>query len=197
MRPHFLTAYGRIGAADAREQDAQVIVYLGGSSYGGPRIADIHLLFDGNGGRNALDDIYVRFHHPAQELPGIGRQALCETALTLGKKCIKRQRTLSAAAHAGNHDQTVPGNLHRDVLQVVDAGIPYDDVSFGGHGLYFLQLFRRDIACGHRDDAVDADQQTTVFPDALDIAFHSLERSFLHTYLVSPPVTGKIIVGEE
>ena len=116
LRLHLFSAHGRIGAADAREKDAQVVIDFRGGRHRRARVLDVHFLLDGDGRRDALDAVHVRLGHAAQELAGIGGEAFGETALSLGKERVERQGALSAAAHAGHDDETVTGNLHRNLL---------------------------------------------------------------------------------
>ena len=99
MGLHLFPAYRRVGTADAGEQNAQVVVDFRGGGNGGTRVADIHLLLNGNSRWNAFDGIYVRFYHAPQELPGIGGKALRKTALAFRKEGVKSQGAFSAAAH--------------------------------------------------------------------------------------------------
>ena len=69
------------------------------------------------------------------KLPGIGGKTFRESALPFGEKGVEGQGTLAAAAHAGDNDQPVTGNFHRNVLEVVDACTADDDITFCGHDL--------------------------------------------------------------
>ena len=69
---YLFSAYGRIGTAYTRKQQAQEIVDLGGGSYGGTGVPDVDFLFNGYGRRDAFDGFHVGFGHTAQELAGIG-----------------------------------------------------------------------------------------------------------------------------
>ena len=133
MGLHLFPAHGRIGAADARKQQAQVIVDFRRGGDGGTGIPDIDLLLDGDGGRNALDHLHVGLGHPAQELPGVGGETLGETALPFGEERVERQGGFSAAGDARDHDEAVPRNLYRNVLEVVDFRPSDDDISFCRH----------------------------------------------------------------
>ena len=86
---------GGVGGADARPQKAHVVVNLGDRAHGGTRIATGRLLLDGNGRREALDGVHVRFLHHLQKLAGVGRKALHVAPLPLGIDCIEGQRTLA------------------------------------------------------------------------------------------------------
>ena len=133
MGLHLFSAHGGICPAHAGEEQPQVVVNLRGGGHGAAGIANVHLLLDGNGRRNAVDGLHVRLGHAAQELPGIGRETFCKAALPLRKKGIEGKGTLSAAGHAGNHHQLAAGNLHRNVPEVVHPGMPNHYVSFCRH----------------------------------------------------------------
>ena len=133
MGLHLFPTHGRIGAADAGEQQAQVVVDFRRRGHGGARIPDIDLLLDGDGGRNAFDHLHVGLGHPAQELPGVGGEALGKTALSLRKKGIEGQGGFSTAGDARDHDEAVPRDLYRNVLEVVDFRPSDDDISFCRH----------------------------------------------------------------
>src|SRR5690606_18826636 len=109
-------------AADAGEQQAQVVVDLGDGADGRARIVRGGLLFDRDGRAQALDVVHVRLLHHAEELPGIGRQRLDVAALALGVDGVEGQRGLAGAGQAGDDDQPVPGQVQVDVLEVVGAG---------------------------------------------------------------------------
>jgi len=77
------------------------------------------LLFDGNCRRQALDVLEFRLLHLADELPGIGAEALHVAPLPLGVDGVHRQRGLSRTARTAADGHPVAGNLHIQVLQVV------------------------------------------------------------------------------
>ena len=112
---------GRIGHADAREQQPQVIVNLGDRADGRARIARGGLLLDGNRGRQALDRIDIGLLHQFQELPRIGRQALDIAPLALGIDGVEGERGFARARKAGDHHQLVARNLDIDVLEIMFA----------------------------------------------------------------------------
>ena len=89
MGLYLFPAHGRIRAADTGEEQPQVIVDFRGGGHSAPGVADIHLLFDGDGRRNTVYGLYVRLGHPAQELPRIGGQAFRKAALSLRKERVK------------------------------------------------------------------------------------------------------------
>ena len=130
---HFQPADRGIGTADAGEEQPQEIVYFRRGGDGGAGIADIDLLLDGDGGRDALDHLHVGLGHPAEELPGIGGKALREAALAFREQRVERQGRLSAAGNARDYHEPVTRDLYRYVLQVVDLRSPYDDIPFCWH----------------------------------------------------------------
>ena len=128
-----VSADGGIGAADAGEQQAEVVVDLRGGGHSTAGVLDIHLLLYGDGRRDAVDGLHVGFGHASQELARIGGQAFGKAALPFGKQGVEGQGTFSAAGYSGNDNQTIAGNLHRNVLEVVHPGVPDYYVSFGWH----------------------------------------------------------------
>ena len=116
-----LTGLGIVGHADAGEEKTQVVVDLGDGADGGSGIARRALLVDRNRRRQALDEVDIGLVHLAQELPCVGRQRFHIAALALGVDGVEGQRTLSGARQPGDHDQSVPGKVQVNVLEVVLA----------------------------------------------------------------------------
>ena len=103
-------------------KQAQVFVYFRRSTYGRTWVAAVHLLFDGDGRRYALDVVTFRLAHASQKLTGVAAEAFYVATLPLGIEGIKRQRRLARATQSGDDNQLVAGYLHVNVLQVIDAG---------------------------------------------------------------------------
>ena len=129
--------------ADARVEQAQVVVDLGHRADGRARVARGGLLLDGNRRREPLDGIDVGLAHLFEELARVGAQRLHVAPLPLGIDRIESQRALAAAREPGNHHQLVARNLQVDVAQVVLARAaddhPVGDAALcfsrsGGHG---------------------------------------------------------------
>ena len=120
-----------VGLADPGEQQAQVVVDLGDRRHGGARVAAGRLLVDRDRRRQALDVVDVRLVHLAEELAGVGREALDVPALPLGVEGVEGQARLAAARQAGDDDEVVPRDLDGDVPQVVLPG-PDDTDDVGG-----------------------------------------------------------------
>ena len=113
------TRRGRIGDADAREEQAQVVVDLRHGADGRARVLRRRLLLDRDGGRQAVDVIDVRLLHHLEELARVGRQALDVAALALGVDRIEGERRFSRARKAREHDERVARDFEIDVLQIV------------------------------------------------------------------------------
>ena len=111
----------RVGHADAREQQAQVVVDLGDGADGGARVLGGRLLLDRDGGRQAVDVVDVRLLHHLQELARVGRQALHVAALAFGVDRVEGERGLARARQPREHDERVARDFEIDVLQVVLA----------------------------------------------------------------------------
>ena len=85
-------ARGRgVGLADAGVEEFQVFVDLGAGAHCGARIVRVHLLLDGDGGREARDAFHVGLVETAHELPRVGAQALHIAALSFGIQSVERQ----------------------------------------------------------------------------------------------------------
>ena len=126
-------ALGAVGLPDPGVEHPQVVVDLGDGPHRGPGVPGRGLLVDGDGRGQALDEVHVRLLHLAQELPGVGRQRLDVAPLALGVDGVEGQRALPGAGQAREHDERVPGEVERDVLQVVLTGtVNHEPV--GAHG---------------------------------------------------------------
>ena len=91
------------------------------------------LLVDGDGRRQPVDLVDVRLLHLAQELAGVGGEALDVPALALGVDGVEGEAALAAAGQAGDDHQPVPREGDVDVLEVVLARAAHDDLILG-HG---------------------------------------------------------------
>ena len=112
---------GAVGHADAGEQEPEVVVDLGDGADGRAGVAAGRLLVDGDGRRQALDEVDVGLVHLAEELAGVGRQRLDVPALALGVDGVERQRALPRPGQAGEDDELVPREVEIDALEVVFA----------------------------------------------------------------------------
>ncbi len=112
---------GRVRRADAREQQAQVVVDLRHRADGRARVLAGGLLLDADRRAEALDMVHVRLLHHVEELPGIGRQRFDIAALPLGIDRVEGQRRLARAGKPGDDHQLVARNIDVDRLEVVLA----------------------------------------------------------------------------
>ena len=114
-----LAAVRTVRRADARPEQAQIVVHLRHRADGGSWVLRGGLLVDGNGGGKALDIVDVGLFLLPKEHTGVGRQALHIAALALGIDGVERERRLSAAGQARDDGQRVAGNFDVDVLEVI------------------------------------------------------------------------------
>ncbi len=82
----------RVRDADARKQQAHVVVDLGDGADGRARIAAGGFLLDGDRRRQPVDVVDIRLLHHFEELARIGRQALDVAALALGIDGVEGER---------------------------------------------------------------------------------------------------------
>ena len=112
---------GRVGDADACEQEPHVIVDFGDGADRRARIFRRRLLLDGDRWRQPVDLVDVRLLHHLQELPRIGRERLDVAALPLGVDRVESQRRFARARQPREDDELVAGDRQIDVLEVVLA----------------------------------------------------------------------------
>jgi hypothetical protein len=117
-----------VRVADARVEQAQVVVDLGNRAHGRARVVAGRLLLDRNGRGQPLDQVDVGLFHDLQELPGVGRQRLDVAALAFGVERVEGERGLAGAGEARDDDQPVARQVEADVLQIVSAGPAHADV---------------------------------------------------------------------
>ena len=119
--------------ADPREQQPQVVVDLGDRADRRTRVPGGALLVDRDRRRQPVDLVDVRLLHLAEELPGIGAQALDVAALALGVDRVEGQARLARARQAGDDHQPIARERDVDVLEVVLARSANDELVLG-HG---------------------------------------------------------------
>ena len=127
LRPHLFAAHGAVLDADARPQQAQVVVDLGDGANGGTRVAVGGLLVDRDGRRKPLDEVDVWLVHLAKELARVGAQRLDVAPLPLRKDGVERERRLARAAEAAEDDERVAGKVKVNALEVVFARAADDE----------------------------------------------------------------------
>ena len=88
----------------------------------------VHLLFDGDGGREARDAFHVGLVESAHELSCIRAETLHIAALSFSIKRVERQGRLARSRQAGDDHQFVLRNLQTDAFQVVDLRVADGDI---------------------------------------------------------------------
>ena len=133
-------AFGAMGNADARPQQAEVIVDLRHGAHSGAGVFGGGLLVDGDGRGKPFDIVHIRLFHLPQKLPGIGGKRLYIAALPFGIDGIKGQGALARTGDARDHSQGIPGDGHIHVFQVVLPGSLDKYFIVHGYPLSFLRL---------------------------------------------------------
>ena len=128
LRGDALAAVVAVDDADARVEQAQVVVDLGDRADGRARILRGRLLLDRDGRRQALDGVDVGLAHLLEELARVGAQGLDVAALALGVDGVERERGLAGAGKPSDDDELVARKLDVDVLEVVLASAFDDDL---------------------------------------------------------------------
>ena len=124
---HRLAADVAVRMADARPQQAQVVVDLGDRADRRPRVARGRLLVDRDRRRQALDRVDVGLVHLPQELARVGAQRLDVAALALGVDRVEGERRLARARQPRDDRQRVAREGDVDALEVVLTGAGDDD----------------------------------------------------------------------
>ena len=132
---HFAAADRAVRHADARVEQAQIVVDFRCRAHGRSGVAAGTALIDRDGGTQPLDLIDVGLLHLAEELPRVGAERFDVAALPFGKDRVEGQRRFAAAAEAGDDDHLVARDVHADVLQVMSARPAHGDVVLGHFGL--------------------------------------------------------------
>ena len=129
---HFLSADHAIGAANAREQEAQVVEDFRCSGYRRARITRRILLLDRNRGRDAVNQIRIRLFDALQKLARIRRQRFHIPALPFGINRVESERRFAGTRHTRDDRQLVVRDFKIDVLEVVNPG-PANNNAFRRH----------------------------------------------------------------
>ncbi len=122
-----------VRVADARPEQAQVVVDLRDRADRRPRVARGRLLVDRDRRRQPLDRVHVRLVHLPEELARVGAERLDVAALALGVDRVEGERRLPRPGQAGYDHQRVARQLEGDVLQIVFTRAGDDDRVGGRH----------------------------------------------------------------
>jgi hypothetical protein len=115
-------AGGAVDPADLGEEQAQIVMELGGGAHRRARGAHRVLLLQRDGGADVLDPVHVRTVEPLQEHAGVRGERLDVPPLPLREEGVERERRLARAGDAGDDGEPVVGDVDGDVLQVVLPG---------------------------------------------------------------------------
>ena len=155
---HFLPGHGRESPPDTGEYQPQEIIDLRGRGDGRTGVAGADFLLDGDGRRDAVDAVHVRFGHPAEELACVRGKALRETALPLRVERVEGQRRFPRSGNARDDHELSAGNPQGQILEIVDPGAFDFDAFFhlclGGSLflLVFLLQVREEVASPENPD---------------------------------------------
>ncbi len=137
-----LAAFGAVRVTDPGVEQPQVVVDLGDRAHRRTRVAAGRLLVDRDRRREPLDEVDIRLVHLAQELPGVGGQALDVAALPLGEDGVKGEARLTRTGEPGEDDEGVTRKVEADVAQVVLPGATHDEaVIHAAHRMSGLRQF--------------------------------------------------------
>ncbi len=112
-------ADGADRVADARPEQPQVVVDLGGGADGGARRLGGVLLLDRHGRGEPVDEIDVRLLHALEELACVGAQRLDVPPLALGVDGVERERRLARPRRPRDDGERPPRDLQIEPLQIV------------------------------------------------------------------------------
>src|SRR5262249_50981610 len=118
---------GRIGYADPREQEPQIVIDLGDRADGRAGVPRGRLLLDRDRRRQPVDVIYVGLLHHLEELARVGREALDVAPLTFRIDRVEGERGLARTRQPREDDERVAGNREINVLEVVLARTAHVD----------------------------------------------------------------------
>ncbi len=93
------------------KQKPDMIGQFGHGAHGGSRIFDRIALIDGNSRWNPFYAFHLGFVHAVQKLSGISRKTFDVAALPLGIKGVKSKARLARAAHPGDDNKLVDGDV--------------------------------------------------------------------------------------
>ena len=109
----FVAADGAVRDADGGVEQAQIIVDFGDGADRGAGAAAGGLLFDGDGGAEAIDGIDIGAFHLVEELAGVGGERFDVAALALGVDGVEGERGFTGAAEPGDHREASCGGSRR------------------------------------------------------------------------------------
>ena len=116
-----------VDGAAAGEKQAEVVVDFGGGGDGGARVARGVFLLDGDGGREAVDEVDVGLVDALEELAGVGGERLDVAALALGVDGVKGEGGFAGAGDAGDDREHAVRDGAVDGFEIVGPRSADDD----------------------------------------------------------------------
>src|SRR4030095_10370841 len=111
--------------ADLRVKQTQIVIDLGDRRDGRILSTLAEPLLDGDGGRNAGEQIDVRLRHDLKKLARVSGKAVDVTALAFPVDDVEGQRGLSRPAQTGDDHEAISGDVEADIFKVVLFGADY------------------------------------------------------------------------
>ena len=128
--------------ADAGVHETHVVIDLRQRTYRGTGVLGRRLLVDGDGRRQSVDGLDLRFVHDAEELTGIGRQGFHVAALTFGENGVEGKGGLAGARKPGEDHHLFPRDVEVDVFEVVFSRTDDADLFVRHKGYGPFRFFR-------------------------------------------------------
>ena len=132
----FTAALRAVRNSDARIQEAEIVINLCHRPNRGAGVLRRGFLVNGNGRRESVDGIHIRFVHLSEKHSGIRAEAFHIAALSFGIDGVKRQAGFPASGESRDNRQLIPWDFYVDVFEVILPRAFDDDVFL--HGFLFL-----------------------------------------------------------
>ena len=134
VRLELASALRADGVADARPEQAQVVVDLGRRADGGARRPGRVLLLDRDGGGEPVDVIDVRLLHALEELPRVRGERLDVAPLALGVDGVEGEGGLARAGGSRDDRERASRDLEVEAFEIVLPRAADDDPVLHGRG---------------------------------------------------------------
>ena len=108
-----------VDGSAARVEEAHVVVDLGRCCDSRARVAGRVLLLDGDGGREAVDHVYVGLLDAFEELPCVGGQRLDVAALAFSIDGVEGERGFARTGNSRNDGQLAVRYVAVNIFEVV------------------------------------------------------------------------------
>ena len=126
---------GIVGGSVGGKKNAEVVVNFRGGGERGAGATPGVALFDGEGGREALDRVDGRSGEAFEVEPGVGGEAFEVTALAFGVDGVERQRGFSGTGRTREDDETVLGDIEIKTGEIMLTGAAdAEEIAGSAHG---------------------------------------------------------------